>query len=103
MKHLYKYFTLHDNDAVLDGVKHYNWGAIHVIKTQNKVSAALVELCFITNHADMDTYGQHLEIICQEIALGIADGFPLSQKGSVKIPDHALNSRPITDTKKNIA
>ncbi len=102
MKRLSKYFTLRDNDAVMDGVKRYNWGVIHAIKTQDKVSGALLELCFITNQADMDTYEQNLEAICQDIAQGIAEGFQLSQKDPVKVPDNAPESKPVTDTKKSI-
>ena len=103
MKRLSQYFTLRDNDAVFDGVKRYNWGVINAIKTQDKVSSALLELCFITNQADMTIYANSLEAICKDIAEGIAEGFQLSANGdSVKVPDNAPESKPVTDTKKSI-
>lgn len=83
MKRLSKYFTLRDNDAVFDGVKRFNYGVINAIKSQDKVSAALLELCFITCKSDMDTYNQKFDAICNDIAEGIAEGFELKSSGNV--------------------
>jgi len=95
MKRLSKHFTLRDNDAVFDGVKRYNWGVIHAIKSQDKVSSALLELCFITNRADMSTYENKLNEICKDIAEGIAEGFKLSASGNtVKVPAKAPTAKP---------
>lgn len=95
MKRLSKYFTLRDNDAVFDGVKRFNWGVINAIKTQDKVSAALLELCFITNQSDMNTYANKLEAICKDIAEGIAEGFGLIKSGNVvNVPDNAPVAKP---------
>ena len=103
MKRLSQYFTLRDNDAVFDGVKRYNWGVINAIKTQDKVSSALLELCFITNQADMTIYANSLEAICKDIAEGIAEGFQLSASGStVKVPSNAPVAKPVTSDKKSI-
>lgn len=103
MKRLSQYFTLRDNDAVFDGVKRYNWGVINAIKTQDKVSSALLELCFITNQADMTTYANSLEAICKDVAEGIAEGFQLSASGStVKVPTEAPVAKPITPEKKSL-
>lgn len=103
MKRLSQYFTLRDNDAVFDGVKRYNWGVINAIKTQDKVSSALLELCFITNQADMNTYKAKLDTICKDIAEGIAEGFQLSASGStVKVPSNAPVAKPVTSDKKSI-
>lgn len=95
MKHLSKYFTLRDNDAVFDGVKRFNWGVINAIKTQDKVSCALLELCFITNQSDMNTYQTKLEVICKDIADGIAEGFKISKSGeTVKVPANSPIAKP---------
>lgn len=103
MKRLSKYFTLRDNDAVFDGVKRYNWGVINAIKTRDKVSSALLELCFITNPTDMAIYANSLEAICKDVAEGIAEGFQLSASGStVKVPSNAPVAKPVTSDKKSI-
>lgn len=95
MKHLSKYYTLRDNDAVFDGVKRYNWGVINAIKSQDKVSAALLELCFITNQSDMNIYKTKQDAICKDIAEGIAEGFGLIASGNtVKVPDNAPVAKP---------
>jgi len=80
MKRLSKYFTLRNNETGSGGVKRYNWGVIQAIKTQDRVSAALLELCFITNQADMRTYESKLNDICKDIAEGIAEGFHLTKR-----------------------
>lgn len=91
MKNLKPFFTLRDNDSVFDGVKRYNWGVINAIKTQDKVSCALLELCFITNSSDMNTYKTRFSEITKAIAKGIADGFGLTGATvpSVNVPDKA--------------
>lgn len=80
MQKLKKYFTLRDNDSVHDGVKRYNWGVIHTIKKNDKVSCALLELCFITNKDDMNIYQKHIQSICEDIATAIGEGFGYSKK-----------------------
>lgn len=90
MKKLSKYFTLRDNDSVFDGVKVCDYGVIREIKNQDKVSAALLELCFISNQDDMNTYENNIDSICNDIADGIAEGFELKENGDVvEVPEDA--------------
>ncbi|MCI9524041.1 MAG: hypothetical protein HFF01_03215 [Erysipelotrichaceae bacterium] len=96
MRRLSKYFTLRDNDAVFDGVKRYNWGVIHAIKTQDQVSSALLELCFISNQSDMNIYQNKLNAICKDIAEGIAEGFQLRQSEDIiELPKQPVIAKPV--------
>lgn len=95
MKRLGKYFKLRDNDAIFDGVKRFNWGVINAIKNEDKVSCALLELCFITNASDMNVYLSNLDAICKDIALGIAEGFGLIENQPKPQPAPVPPSAPI--------
>lgn len=59
------------------GVKRKDFRVIQRIKSQG-VSSALLEVCFIDNITDVDTYQQKKDSIAQAIVNGIAEGFGLS-------------------------
>lgn len=71
------------------GVKRKNFRVIQRIKSQG-ISSALLEVCFIDNMMDIDTYQQKKVFIAQAIANGIAEGFGLTTLVS-EVPDD-LNS-----------
>lgn len=102
MKGLSKYFKLRDNDAVFDGVKRYNFGVIHHIKSKYGVSSALLELGFISNQSNMTTYQTNIEEICKAIAVNIAEGHGLTDKKPpvVEVPEDAPIAKPEHDKYK---
>ena len=70
MKNLSKYFLNR-------GVKKTNFSVIQTAKNKG-LSSALLEVCFIDNYSDMQTYFKNFDGICQSIAYGVAIGFGLS-------------------------
>lgn len=78
MKTMSTYFTLRDNDGIFDGVKRTNFLVINTLKNMG-ISASLLELCFITNKANMDTFVANKESIYKGIAEAIATGFKLAK------------------------
>jgi len=74
LANLSKYFTNR-------GIKRTNFSVIYNYKQNRKISSALLEVCFIDNKKDMTTYNKNFDSICNQIALGIAQGFALNKKG----------------------
>lgn len=69
MNHMSKYFDVR-------GVKEMNFNVIYSAKKAG-VSSALLEVCFIDNQDDMDTYENNKDGVVQTIADGIIEGFSL--------------------------
>lgn len=59
------------------GIKRKNFRVIQHIRSQG-IGSALLEVCFIDNIADIDTYQQKKDFIAQAIVNGIAEGFGLT-------------------------
>ena len=78
MKRLAMFFTLRDDEATKDGVKRSNFAVINTLKNRG-ISGALLEVCFITNKADMIVYQSNKERIAEAIVEGIVDGFKLKE------------------------
>lgn len=72
------------------GVKRKDFRVIQRIKSQG-VSSALIEVCFIDNIMDMDTYQQKKDSIAQAIVNGIAEGFGLTAS-TPEVPANNLDS-----------
>lgn len=77
MNKLAKFFTVR-------GVKRKNFNVIASAKRKG-VSSALLEVCFIDNATDIQTYQNNKDAISQAICEGIAEGFGLKQE--TKLPD----------------
>lgn len=60
------------------GVKEKNFNVIYSAK-KSGVSSALLEVCFIDNAEDMNTYQSNKDAICQAICDGVAEGFGLKE------------------------
>ena len=71
MNKLSKFFTVR-------GVKEKNFNVIYSAKKKG-VSSALLEVCFIDNTEDIQTYQNNKEAICQAICDGVAEGFGLKE------------------------
>lgn len=65
------------------GVKRKNFRVISRVKNQG-VSSALLEVCFIDNPADIETYQTEKNLIAESIAIGIAEGFGIEFKTTMK-------------------
>ena len=76
MKRMGKYFKLRDNDNIFDGVKRTRFAVINAVK-QHGGSGALLEVCFIDNAANIETYQTNKVAIADGIVEGIAVGFGL--------------------------
>lgn len=61
------------------GVKSEYFAVITHCKNRG-VSSALVETCFISNKADMDTYNTKFNSVCSAMAKGIVEGFGMTYK-----------------------
>ena len=61
------------------GVKKEQFAVILHCKNRG-VSSALVETCFISNKADMDTYNAKFNQVCEAMAKGIVEGFGMTYK-----------------------
>lgn len=61
------------------GVKSEYFAVITHCKNRG-VSSALVETCFISNKADMDTYNTKFNSVCSAMAKGIVEGFGMQYK-----------------------
>ena len=72
MSHLEDYFTVR-------GVKRMNFNVIYSAKKAG-VSSALLEVCFIDNEDDMNTYENNKDEVVQAIAEGIKEGFDLYEE-----------------------
>ena len=94
MKRMGKHFTLRDNDNIFDGVKRTRFLVINTVKQQLGISGALLEVCFIDNVADMDTYEVKKYIIAKDIPAGAAEGWGWKKKTG------ETTTRPITTTTK---
>lgn len=71
MNKLSKFFTVR-------GVKEKNFNVIYSAKKKG-VSSALLEVCFIDNTEDIQTYQNNKDAICQAICDGVAEGFGLKE------------------------
>lgn len=70
------------------GVKRTNWTVIHTAKRQG-VSAALLEVCFIDNQADMDMYHKSKNKIAAAVTNAIVDCFGL-KKGTAPVESNVI-------------
>lgn len=73
------------------GVKSEYFAVITHCKNRG-VSSALVETCFISNKADMDTYNTKFNSVCSAMAKGIVEGFGMSYKESVQSKPNVQNN-----------
>ena len=71
MDKMSKYFSVR-------GVKETNFNVIYSAKKAG-VSSALLEVCFIDNANDINTYQANKDGICQAICDGVAEGFGLKE------------------------
>ena len=73
------------------GVKSEYFAVITHCKNRG-VSSALVETCFISNKADMDTYNTKFNSVCSAMAKGIVEGFGMSYKEPVQSKPNTQNA-----------
>lgn len=64
------------------GVKREDFRVIRTAKNKG-VSAALIEVCFISNKNDMDRYNNNFTNVCNAIIEGVAEGFGLKKTGVI--------------------
>lgn len=64
------------------GVKREDFCVIRTAKNKG-VSAALIEICFISNKNDMDRYNNNFSSVCSAIVEGVAEGFRLKKTGAI--------------------
>lgn len=60
------------------GVKRENFAVINSAKNKG-TSSALMEVCFISNNEDMNTYKNKFTDICKAMVQGIAEGFGITR------------------------
>lgn len=65
------------------GVKREDFRVIRTAKNRG-VSAALVEVCFISNKNDMVIYNNKFSSVCNAIVEGVSEGFGLKKTGTVE-------------------
>lgn len=83
MKNMKEFFTLRDNDNIVDGVKRTRFLVIKTLKEMG-VSGALLEVCFIDNPDNMKIYEAKKDDIADATVKGIVTGFGL--KENIKKP-----------------
>lgn len=88
MDHMGEYFDVR-------GVKEMNFDVIYSAKRAG-VSSALLEVCFIDNEDDMETYVDNTDGVVQSIADGIIEGFHLdgSEPGPEPEPEPEPTPEP---------
>ena len=67
------------------GVKRERFAVINYAKNKG-VSSALVEVCFISNSADMNNYRAKFSQVCSAMVSGIVEGFGISKKPTAQKP-----------------
>ncbi|MDU7948680.1 MAG: N-acetylmuramoyl-L-alanine amidase [Clostridium sp.] len=72
------------------GVKREDFAVIRSAKNKG-VSSALIEVCFISNQADMNKYNNNFENICKAIVDGVGEGFSLSKNNNVVVVPQPVN------------
>ena len=67
------------------GVKREDFRVIRTAKNRG-TSAALVEVCFISNSTDMTRYSVNFNNVCEALVTGIVEGFNVGGSGNVAPP-----------------
>lgn len=77
------------------GVKREDFAVIKSAKNRG-ASSALVEICFISNKEDMNTYNNNFSKVCNAIVEGVAEGFSLKKTENYVAP----SPQPVTPAEK---
>lgn len=67
------------------GVKREDFRVIRTAKNRG-VSAALIEICFISNEGDMNRYNNNFYKVCNAIVKGVSEGFGINKKSGYAEP-----------------
>ncbi|PTR85702.1 N-acetylmuramoyl-L-alanine amidase, partial [Bacillus anthracis] len=76
------------------GVKREDFRVIRTVKNRG-VSAALIEICFISNQGDMDRYNNNFVKVCNAIVEGVAEGYGLNKNNNI-----VITPKPVAPTEQ---
>ena len=83
------------------GVKRKNFRVISKVKSQG-VSSALLEVCFIDNCTDVETYQRCKNVIADSVVSGIVEGFGLPYEDDNNADDCNLKNRCDTQLTEDV-